>query len=254
MKTGLSIIFIVLLFFGCSQTKKSEKSELVIFCAASLTDVVTEIASGFEVEYHIQVKLNFASSGTLARQIEHGAEPAIFISANKKWVDYLKDLKLTIPETEKKIAGNTLVLVAPIESLIDSFGFSQEISLPEIFEGRLSIGDPQHVPAGQYAVQMIEKLQYKGKLESRFLPAKDVRSALMVVELGEVEAGIVYKTDALKSGKVKIVTEFPDSLHDPIYYYMTIVNSQNNENTKKLYNYITSEKAIYIWKKYGFVL
>lgn len=254
MKTGLSILFIVLFFFGCSQKKKSEKSELVIFCAASLADVVSEIASGFKEEYRIQVKINLASSGTLARQIEHGASPAIFISANKKWVDYLNNLKLTVPETGKKVAGNSLVLIAPKESSIDSLAFSPEINLPEIFEGRLSIGDPQHVPAGQYAVQVLENLGCNEKLKSRFLPAKDARSALMVVELGEVEAGIVYKTDALKSGNVKIVTEFPDSLHAPLYYYMSVISSQNNENSKKLYNYIVSEKAKYIWEKYGFIL
>ena len=254
MRAGLSILLAFLLFFGCSQKKKSEKNELVIFCASSLTDVVSEIATGFEGDYQIKVKMNLASSGTLARQIEHGATPAIFISANKKWVDYLNNLKLIIPASEKKVVGNSLVLVAPLESSIDSFAFSPEINLPEIFEGRLSIGDSQHVPAGQYAVQMFEKMKCKEKLEPRFLPAKDVRSALMVVELGEVEAGIVYKTDALKSVKVKIVPEFPDSLHDPLCYYMSVISGQNNENTKKLYNYISSEKAIYIWKKYGFIL
>ena len=89
-------------------------------------------------------------------------------------------------------------------------------------------------------------------MESRFLPAKDVRSALMVVELGEVETGIVYKTDALKSDKVKIITEFSDSLHEPVYYYMSLIKGQKTELSDNLYNFISSKKTLPIWEKYGF--
>jgi molybdate transport system substrate-binding protein len=252
MKMVLYIILTVApLFFACKKQNRSP-DDLIIFCASSLTDVISEIASEFEKENHVRVKLNFASSGTLARQIEHGAKPAIFISANKKWLDYLNGLNLTVPESEKYIAGNSLVLIAPAQSFLKPFHFTSEINLTDMFDGRLSIGDPQHVPAGIYAVQTLVSLGLKQELEPRFLPAKDVRSALMVVELGEVQAGIVYKTDALKSGKVKIITEFPDSLHSPVNYLMTMVKGQKNINSVNLYNYIVSEKSVSIWKKYGF--
>lgn len=252
MKTGLYIIILVLLFSACSQKKDGNENEITVFCAASLTDVISEITSEYEKENAVEVKLNFASSGTLARQIEHGANPSIYISANKKWIDYLRNKKLTVAETEKEIAGNSLVLVAPAGSNLSPFDFSPDISLPKLFDGKLSIGDPNHVPAGSYAMQLLQNLSWKERLEPLFLPAKDVRSALMVVELGEVEAGIVYKTDALKSKKVKIITEFPDSLYGPIYYYITIIRGQKNENSLSLYNYIMSEEAEYIWEKYGF--
>jgi molybdate transport system substrate-binding protein len=252
MKTGIYIIIIVFLFSGCAHKQKPNDNGLVLFCAASLTDVISEITSEFEKENNVQVKLNPASSGTLARQIEHGANPAIFISANKKWLDYLNKLELTIPETEKKIAGNSMVLIAPVKSTLDTFTFSPDMILPELFEGRLSIGDPRHVPAGGYAVQLLKELGCDEELEPRFLPAKDVRSALMVVELGEVEAGIVYKTDAMKSQKVKIITEFPDSLYGPVYYYMSLIKGNKTELSDNLYNFIGSEKALSIWEKYGF--
>lgn len=254
MKYRFVYIIFIIFFIGCSQNRNTNEKGVLVFCASSLTDVISEITFEFEKQNQIQIQLNLASSGALARQIENGANPDIFISADKKWTEYLNQEGLTITGTEKKIAGNSLVLVAPVKSNLDKIPFSLSMNLPEIFKGRLSIGDPKHVPAGQYAVQLLEKLGCAKELESRFLPAKDVRSALMVVELGEVEAGIVYKTDALKSTKVKIVTEFPDSLYGPVYYYMSLIHSQNNGNSKKLYNYITSQKATYIWKKYGFIL
>ncbi|MCG6190355.1 molybdate ABC transporter substrate-binding protein [Maribellus maritimus] len=252
MKYYIYIIVVTFLFVGCVSKKKDAKSELVLFCAASLTDVISEITFEFEKENNVEVKINFASSGTLARQIEHGATPVIFISANKKWLDYLNKLSFTIPETEKEIAGNSMVLIAPGASSLEPVAYSSEMNLPELFEGRLSIGDPNHVPAGSYAVQLLKSLGCEEKLEPRFLPAKDVRSALMVVEMGEVEAGIVYKTDALKSGKIKIITEFPDSLHEPVNYYMTEIKGEETELSDNLSNFISSDKALPIWEKYGF--
>jgi len=237
---------------GCTPGNKNPENELVVFCAASLTDVISEITSNFEKENNIDVKLNLASSGTLARQIEHGAAPAIYISADKEWLDYLNQIGLSIPGTERKIAGNSMVLVAPAHSDLNRIEFPLSTPLPELFNGKLSIGDPKHVPAGSYAVQLLESMGWKKDLESRFLPAKDVRSALMIVEMGEVEAGIVYKTDALKSQKVKIITEFPDSLYEPVHYYMAIIKGQKNEKSLSLYNYIVSDEVKQVWKKYGF--
>ncbi|QGY45069.1 molybdate ABC transporter substrate-binding protein [Maribellus comscasis] len=252
MKYYIYIIVAAIFFAGCATKKKNAKSELVLFCAASLTDVISEITSDFEKKNNVEVKINFASSGTLARQIEHGATPVIFISANKKWLDYLNKLSFTIPETEKEIAGNSMVLIAPGSSSLEPVAYSSEMNLPELFEGRLSVGDPNHVPAGSYALQLLKSLGCEEELEPRFLPAKDVRSALMVVEMGEVEAGIVYKTDALKSGKVKIITEFPDSLHEPVNYYMTEIKGQKTDLSDNLYKFISSEEVLSVWGKYGF--
>ena len=254
MKFFRYIFLLTILIPACNNNPDDEKNELVLFCAASLSDVISEIVADFENDFGMEVKLNIASSGTLARQIEHGAHPDIYISANKKWLDYLNKLGVTIPETEKMIAGNSLVWVAPLQSEQEIIAYSPELAFPDLFEGRLSIGDPNHVPAGSYAVQLFENLGWKEKLEPRFLPAKDVRTALMVVELGEVEAGIVYKTDALKSEKVKIITQFPDSLYNPVYYYMTIMKGQENKKSFTLYNYIVSGEVKQTWQKYGFLL
>jgi molybdate transport system substrate-binding protein len=252
MRALTLIGLLVFLLAACGQRKENHKQELIVYCAASLTDVITDISSTFEDEKNIPVKLNLASSGTLARQIDNGAHPDLFISANKKWLDYLIEQGIADSVFAERIAGNQMVLVTPSNSTLKAFEFSESIDLPGLFDGRLSIGDPQHVPAGAYALQVLQNLGCVEEMKPRFLPAKDARSALMVVELGEVETGIVYKTDALKSDKVKIITEFPDSLHQPVGYYMTIIKGAENDRSLQLYNYIVSEKMTPVWKKYGF--
>lgn len=248
------ILYIILLFLICSCgiQNKAEQPKILIFCASSLTNVVSDIAEEFEAKNNIKVRLNFASSGTLARQIEHGASPAVFISANKKWVTHLNQTGKTVPEYEKEVAGNSLVLIAPKNSQIDSFTFETGLNLSDKFQGRLSLGDPKHVPAGTYAMQAIEQIGCKTEIGSRLLPAKDVRSALLVVELGETAAGIVYKTDALKSEKVRIIAEIPVIYHTPIAYYLAILKGKNDKNTKLFYDFLNTETATNIWIKYGF--
>ncbi len=252
MKRFTLYIIVVFVVFSCGQKRNKQSKELLIFGAASLTNVITELAQEFEENYQIPVQLNFASSGTLARQIEHGAKPSIFISANEKWVDYLINIDLLEPETKYKIAGSSLVVIAPVESSISSLPFDK--NLANAFSGRLAMGDPKHVPAGEYAWQAIKKADLVDSLKDRLLPTRDVRSALMVVELGEAEMGIVYKTDALKSDKVKLVCEIPDGSHLPIGFYSSILSDKNIEQSQLFYNFLSSNKAKTIWLKNGFTL
>lgn len=253
MRKAILIIIVSLGFVACNPAQKTKNDKVLVFCASSLTNVISEIAGNFEKEKTIKVKLNFASSGTLARQIEHGANPSLFISANKKWVIYLNEKGKTNPDYEKQMAANSLAVIAPLNSKIDSFSFQNSVDFPSIFKGRLSLGDPKHVPAGEYAMQAIIKLGFGEELKNRLLPAKDVRSALMVVELGETELGMVYKTDALESKKVKLVAEIPPDMHDPILYYLSVLN-ETDPNARLFYAYLNSENSKKVWLKYGFKL
>ncbi|WP_163326154.1 molybdate ABC transporter substrate-binding protein [Draconibacterium mangrovi] len=250
MKKLIFYFIVFVMTFACTNKNKSQQTELLVFSGAGLTNVVTELAEIYEAENDIDIKLNFASSGTLARQIEQGAQPSVYISANEKWVDYLIDLDLVVPESKEKVVGTSMAVIVPSDSETDTITFLDQF--PEQFKGRLSIGDPKHVPAGDYAWKAIESGGYADALSDRILPAKDVRSALMVVELGEVEMGIVYKTDAMKSQKVKIVSIVPDDLHPPIGFYASILKNKNNEQTKLFYNFLTSKEAKDIWIKHGF--
>jgi len=249
-----SILYILVFCFicGCAPTKRAKESKILIFCASSLTNVVSEICEKFEKKYQIDTQVNFASSGTLARQIENGAHPSVFISANKKWVDYLNEKGKTIPECERKFAENSLVVIAPLESRSDSFTFISNSNFPMSFKGRLSVGDPRHVPAGEYTIQALNSLGVEKELHNRLLPAKDVRSALLIVELGEAEAGIVYKTDALKSEKVKIVAEIPSLMHSPIIYIISVLKDCDKENTELFIEFLSSDVSKDVLEKNGF--
>jgi len=236
---------------GSKKATGEAPAEITVFAAASLTNVLSELIDSFQVANNAKVITNMASSGTLARQIEQGGTPEVFISASKKWADYVDSLGFIQQPFKDKIAQNDLVFVAPKESEQEAFTVDSTLEVASMLkDGRLSIGDPSHVPAGKYAKQALSYYGWYDKLTDKYLPAKDVRSALMVVEMGEAPLGIVYRTDAEESSKVKIVGTFPDYSHKPIVYVACLL--KENETAKAFYSYIKSESSSAIWAKYGF--
>lgn len=241
---------IVQVAFG-TEHRNGTKDEIMVFSAASLTDVVKEIAAAFEDEYHARVKTNMASSGTLARQIAQGVVPDVYISANRRWMDYVDSLEYMKKETIKKIAGNKLVLITPLSDSRTSVAIDRSLDMSALLgDSRLSIGDPAHVPAGKYAKEALAYFGWESVLEKHALPAKDVRSALMVVEMGEAPLGIVYRTDALKSRKVKVIGTFPEQAHQPIVYVAGVCSG--NEKAGAFMLFLVSEASTEIWCKSGF--
>ncbi len=235
---------------GNSKSSTEDKT-LMVFSAASLTDVLSELADSFEVKYKVKVKTNMASSGTLARQIEQGGKPDIYISASKKWADYVDSLGYIQKGFKATIANNQLVLIAPKTSTTEVASIDSTLDFISLLkDARLSMGDPAHVPAGKYAKQSLEYYGWYKQLNGKTLPAKDVRSALMVVEMEEAPMGIVYKTDALKSTKVKILNSFPENSHKPIMYVSGVINDK--QIAKDFFAYIQTAQAKTIWEKYGF--
>lgn len=238
------IPLIAVLLFSCSGNRKSiEKQNLYVFAAASLSDVITEIADSFSVGKSVEVKLNLAASGTLARQIEQGAEADIFLSANKNWMDYLVEKNLSRETTI--FAANELVLIATPGNSVDVI---DAIALLKETEKKIAIGDPGYVPAGKYAQQVFDF--YQLDLSSKLMLTTDVRSALMMVEMGEAGYGVVYKTDAIQSGKVPIVYTFQEESHKPVSYFQVLVSDK--KLAKEFYDYLYSSKTKSILAKYQF--
>jgi molybdate transport system substrate-binding protein len=227
----ITYLLVVFLCFSCSGNKKNKELEIAVFAAASLTDVISEVAARFEKEHSVTVKLNLAASGTLARQIEQGADADVYLSADKNWMDYLVEKGKT--KETAVFATNDLVLVSPIDR---NFQFEKVDSLLMYTESRIAIGDPGYVPAGKYAMQVFD--YYQLDLKEKLFQTQDVRSALMMVELGEADFGIVYKTDALQSEKVKIIFAFPDESHNAVQYFQALISEK--KSAKQFYGYLYS--------------
>ena len=210
MRFLLFLWLILAPFQACAQT-------ITVFAAASLTDAMKDISEIWVQAGHDAPRLSFASSSTLARQIEQGAPVNVFASADEQWMDNLARYDLIAEDTRHDLLGNDLVLVVPAYHPVQ-FDIGHGFDLPALLGsgGRLAIGDPAHVPAGIYAEQALRKLGLWDKVAAHLAPAPNVRSALLLVERGEAPAGIVYSTDAAASKAVAVAGVFPDSSHDPI--------------------------------------
>lgn len=236
---------------GAADKRVSAKEEVMIFAAASLFEVVSEISDSLERAFDVKVKRNFGSSGTLARQIVQGETPDIFISASKSWINYIDSLGYIQQRYIAEVARNELVLITPKDSPLKNILIDSSLDFKAILNSnRLSVGDPNHVPAGIYAKEVLEYFGWFGSVKNRLVPAKDVRSALLVVEMGEAFLGIVYKTDAIKSRRIKVIGTFPNSSHKPINYVAGLCT--NSSVGKRSFEYIISDSAKPIWQKYSF--
>ncbi|MDJ0286706.1 MULTISPECIES: molybdate ABC transporter substrate-binding protein [Bacillus] len=250
----LTFVAICLLLTGCqtesTSPDKSKKTELVISAAASLQDALKEIESAYEDD-HPNVKLtnNFGSSGALKQQIAQGAKADLFFSAAEEPFDDLVQSGDIDQDHTKDVIQNELVLIVPKEgsSAIKTFRDVQHI------KGKLALGTPESVPAGTYAKEIFTKLNIWDQVKQNAVYGKDVRQVLNYVETGNVEAGVVYKTDALVSRKVKIVDEANQDMHSPIIYPVGIVKqTEHMKEAKAFFQYLQSDPAAAIFKKYGF--
>lgn len=236
---------------ACKPDKKIEK--LNVFAAASLKDVLTKTAEEYKKETGVELSLNFASSGLLARQIEHGAEVDFFFSANLDWVDYIISKELLLAPSKLELAQNKMALIVPEGSLINKQNPFNPKKIGSLFEGRIAIGDPGHVPAGKYAKEILEHYNIWQTLKTRILPCKNTRETLLMVEMSEVDLGIVYLSDAKKSTKIRCIYEFEESSSSPIFYYSV---HRKNPNSKVLgfQKFLKQPETKRIWQDYAFIV
>ncbi len=245
------VVFLLLALFVFPACLQAEAVR--VYAAASLTNALQDIAREFEGEGDVEVKLSFAGSSTLARQIAHGAPADVYLSANPVWMDYLEHRELFEPETRIDLLGNVLVVVAPKG---EAFCVTPQkaFDFAGAFEGRLALADPSHVPAGMYAKQALEWLGWWESLKGRLVVGHDVRTALIYVERGACPAGVVYATDAAVSSKVGVLARLPTESHDPIVYSVVIVKGRRNERTVRFMKVLRSDTSSTIFQRYGFVV
>ena len=222
---------------------------LNISVAASLTDAANELIAQFKADGHsIEVQPNYGPSGTLAKQINEGAPTHLFISANQKWMDFLRDEKNIDPASERILVRNTLVFTGKKNPAITK--------LEDITQLRqIAIGSPKSVPAGEYAQEAMEKAGIYQQLADakKLVLAKDVRQALTYADRGEVDGAFVYKTDALLAKNAVILFATPQELYRPVSYPIALTSAgAKNAEAKAFYDLLTSDKGRAVFEKYGF--
>ncbi|CAA9556407.1 Molybdenum ABC transporter, substrate-binding protein ModA [uncultured Synechococcales cyanobacterium] len=243
----------VVAIVSCDQntvTTPSSTVTLTVSAAASLKDVMQDIQSTYSQEQpQTNITYNFASSGSLQQQIEQGAPVDVFVSAARKQMNALEQKNLLLAGTRKDLLGNEVVLITSGNAKILGFADLKRDQVKQV-----AIAEPKSVPAGQYGQEVLTTLNLFDTLRPKLVFAKDVRQVLSYVETGNVDAGIVYATDAKTSQKVKIVATAPKNSHSPIAYPVAILqDSKQPDAAKKFVDFLSSDQAQATFKQAGFI-
>ena len=231
-------------------------TQLTVSAAASLKDIMEEIELLYQKE-HPETKIiyNFASSGSLKRQIEQGAPVDVFISAASDQMDALEKQELLLTETRRDLLKNQIVLITPASNRKNNLKIDDFYDLTTKKVTRIALGEPKSVPAGKYAHEVLNYFKIADKVNSRAIYAKDVRQVLNYVATDNVDAGIVYRTDAQFSDRVQIVATAPEKTHSPVIYSIAALeDSDDPEAANELIEFLTTPEAQAIFKEYGFDL
>ncbi len=255
MKTRLFYFLLVLVFCGCkaqSPTPAPADQTLTVSAAASLKDAFTEIGNLYQANTGNLVHFNFGASGALQKQIETGAPVDLFASAGAKQMDDIAERGFIDNLSRRDFARNTLVLIAPADSKLTLATF---IDLASPHVQKIAVGNPKTVPAGQYTEQVFGYFKLRDSVQPKLISAEDVRQVLDYVMRGEVDAGLVYLTDAkTAAARVRIIATAPEGSHSLILYPVAIIkDSQHKPAAEAFVNLLTSEEGQRILHNYGFV-
>jgi molybdate transport system substrate-binding protein len=230
------------------------EDKVIVFAAASLKDGLDAVNKACEADVGEAATVSYAASSALAKQIEGGAPADVFISADLDWMKYLSDKKLTKPDTEVKLLGNQIVLVAPKDSTVET-KIDKGFDLAKLVgDGKLAMGDFKAVPAGTYGKAALESLGVWSSVEGKVAQAENVRAALKLVSTGEAPLGIVYATDAHADKGVKVVGTFPEDSHPPIIYPVAQIADSKDKDTPAFLKCLQSAKAAELFRDQGFTV
>lgn len=252
----VSICAWIVIAGGCDRGSETSSGEsesgapskaVLISAAASTRDAVGEIAREFQRMTGIEAKVNSGPSSGLASQILAGAPADLFLSANEKWAKAVSDAGLAKEMT--LLVANELVLIVP-KGNPARVSTPQDLTADRVVKVALA---GEKVPAGMYADQALRSLALADPVATKIVRGHDVRVTLGYVERGEVEAGIVYATDAKISSAVETVAVFPPSSHDAIVYPLVLLRAAaGREAARRFFDVLRSTEARTVFERYGF--
>lgn len=262
------LVFCALLWLGCSnptldsgkqgQLSDKDATPLMVYAAASMRDVLVEVAQAFKRAGGGEVAFNFAGSNALAQQIAAAPGADLFIAANGDWVGKLEKGGRLVPRSTRVVVANSLVVIAH-ETRSERLARIED--LPSLSFTYLAVGDPSAVPAGTYAREYLSSVRSEGeqdvwtRVRARVAPAPDVRAALAMVEANPDVLGVVYRTDALASARVKVLLDIPvDGPGATVRYYAALVKSSAQvQRAGRLLAFLTEDTAQGLFEKHGFL-
>ncbi|MEG3935174.1 MULTISPECIES: molybdate ABC transporter substrate-binding protein [unclassified Microcoleus] len=247
---ALTLLIAWNLFKSVSPTTTQQQTSLNVSAAISLSKALGEIKTVYQSSNpNFTITYNFGASGALEQQIQQGAPVDVFFSAATKQMNDLQQSNLLINDTRRNLLTNRLVLITPKNGVALS-DFKQ---LTDARIKKIAIGEPKSVPVGQYAQEMLNKLGLWGQIQPKLVLGNNVRQVLTFVESGNVDAGIVYATDATASDKVTVRLTAAENLHSPIVYPLAVIrNSRNPAAAKAFVDFLAGDRAKIVFQKYGF--
>ena len=246
----------LLVLWQLSSARTESGSEINVYAASSLRDVLTAVGEQYEVENRVKVRFNFAGSNVLAQQIAAANGAMIFISANQRWMDFVEQQQRTTAGTRRLLLSNRIVVVAHVST---HWSINDPVDLASLPIRFFSLGDPDAVPAGLYAKNYLSGIDHQaGSLWEFFLPkmapAPDVRAALNLVASDPAVIGVVYRTDAIASEFVRILYEIPEHDVAQIKYLAAMVNHPDNSDAaSSFFKFLFSDAASKVFEAHGFI-
>lgn len=251
MKSFIAAFAVLMLNFFAPDPVWSDQ-EILVSAAISLKNAFTDMGKIYEKSHpDVKVNFNFGASGDLIKQIQGGAPVAVFASAAQKDMDILEQEGLLVPGSRANLAANVVVLVEPKQATVKLAGFP-DLAKSEV--KRIAIGNPKTVPAGRYAMEVFNHVKIAEAVKDKLVLAENVRQVLDYVARGEVEAGLVYQTDAMtRSQEVQVVAAAPADSHKPVVYPLALVKGAANEGTaREFMALVVSAEGQAVLQKYGF--
>jgi molybdate transport system substrate-binding protein len=249
-------VLLLLGLAGCSGRSDEPPAELVVYAAASLRDVLQELTPAAGERCGARLVFQFGSSGDLARQIVAASQADLFFSADERELERVERAGLLVPGTRTALVSNQLVVIEPLDAAPALFTAPfQPAQLADARLALLSLAHPESVPAGRYARAWLEQQGVWSALAGRILPGVDVRAALAAVESGGARAGIVYRTDAARSTRVRVVHAVPLAEGPAISYPLAVLAGRPElERARALAAFLASPQALDVFERHGFVV
>ena len=251
---SFSALLLIAVSLAPTAARAQDDAGLTVFAAASLKEALDDAAAAYRKQTGVPVRVSYAASSALARQIEQGAPADVFFSADLEWMDYLQQRNRLDVATRRSLLGNRLVLIAPRASKARVDLKRPATLLAALGDGRLAVGQTRTVPAGKYAKASLESLSLWNGVRPRLAESESVRAALMLVARGETPLGIVYASDAKAEPGVRVVATFPEDSHPPIVYPVAALRGARAAQAARFVQWLGSPAADALFTKRGFAV